>query len=96
MPALLPILVPLLTWFLRSLIARALVGAGLAVYTYNYSSDLMDKAISSVQGLYGSLPANILQVLSIAQIPQATSVILSAMSVSAVIKTAKVFIGKAS
>lgn len=96
MPALLPILIPLLTWFLRSLIIRAFIGAGLALVTYKYSDDLIDKAIQHVQGLWGTLPSNVMQLLSIACVPQAISVILSAMAVSAGIKTAKVAIGKAS
>ena len=44
-------------------------------------------------GLYGNFPANIVGVLGILKIPQALSVIMSAIGTAAFIKTSKVALG---
>lgn len=92
MPA---ILIPILAMFASSLIARMLLGAGLAVFTYNISDNLVEQAQQKMQGLFFNLPSDVFGLISILKIPQGLSVILSAMGIVAFIKTSKVFIGKA-
>lgn len=92
MPAL---LVTILSRFASSLIARMLLGAGLAVFTYNFVDDLVASAQSAMGDLLYSLPSDIIGLVSILKIPQGLSVIMSAMGFVAFMKTAKTFLGRA-
>ena len=93
-------LVRLLTWFagffVSSFIAKLLLGAGLAIFTYSKVDDLVAEAQNRMLGLYGSLPADVLGILGLLKIPQSISVVMSAMALAAFIKMSKTFIGKAS
>mgnify|MGYP003603164091 CR=1 FL=1 len=90
MPA---ILIKILTMFLGSVVAKVLLGAGLAVISYTFVNDLVAQAQSQMMNLYGGLPSDILGVLGILKIPQALSVIMSAIGTASFIKTAKIAIG---
>lgn len=90
MPA---ILITILTALVSSLIAKLLLGAGLAFVTYGFINDMVLSAQSEMMGLYGNLPSNIIGVLGILKIPQALSVIMSAIGTAAFIKTSKVALG---
>lgn len=91
MPA---ILITILTAFASSLVARLLLGAGLAFVSYTFINDLVAQAQNAVRGLLNNLPADILGILGILKIPQAISVVMSAMGIAAFIKSAKVFLGR--
>lgn len=93
MPA---VLIVILTSLVSSLIARMLLGAGLAIFTYNWIQNEITDAQSAVGSLLGSLPADVVGLIGLAKIPQALSVVMSAIGVAAFIKTSKIFIGKAS
>ena len=90
MPA---ILITILTAFANSLVAKMLLGAGLAFLSYTFVNDMVAAAQSEMMGLYGNLPSNIIGVLGILKIPQALSVIMSAIGTAAFIKTSKIAIG---
>ena len=90
MPA---ILIKILTMFLGSVVAKVLLGAGLAVISYTFVNDLVAQAQTQMMNLYGGLPSDILGVLGILKIPQALSVIMSAIGTASSIKTAKIAIG---
>lgn len=90
MPA---VLIMILTAFASSLVAKLLLGAGLAFLSYSFVNDMVLSAQSQMIGLYGNLPANIVGVLGILKIPQALSVIMSAIGTAAFIKTSKVALG---
>ena len=90
MPA---ILITILTAFASSLIAKMLLGAGLAFLSYTFVNDMVAAAQAEMMGLYGNLPSNIIGVLGILKIPQALSVIMSAIGTAAFIKTSKIAIG---
>jgi len=90
MPA---ILITILTAFASSLIAKMLLGAGLAFLSYTFVNDMVAAAQAEMMGLYGNLPSNIIGVLGILKIPQALSVIMSAIGTAAFIKTSKVALG---
>lgn len=90
MPA---ILITILTAFASSLVAKMLLGAGLAFLSYTFVNDMVIAAQAEMMGLYGNLPSNIIGVLGILKIPQALSVIMSAIGTAAFIKTSKIAIG---
>lgn len=90
MPA---VLIMILTAFASSLVAKLLLGAGLAFLSYSFVNDMVLSAQSQMIGLYGNLPSNIVGVLGILKIPQALSVIMSAIGTAAFIKTSKVALG---
>jgi hypothetical protein len=90
MPA---ILITILTAFASSLIAKMLLGAGLAFLSYTFVNDMVAAAQAEMMGLYGNLPSNIIGVLGILKIPQALSVIMSSIGTAAFIKTSKVALG---
>ena len=91
MPA---ILVTILTAFASKLVARMMIGAGIVFLSYTYTNDLVAQAQAAMQGLYSNIPANIMGVLGILKIPQALSVIMSAIGTAAFIKSSKLAIGK--
>ena len=90
MPA---ILIKILTMFLGSVVAKVLLGAGLAFVSYTFVNDLVAQAQTQMMNLYGGLPSDILGVLGILKIPQALSVIMSAIGTASFIKTSKIAIG---
>lgn len=83
-------------YFVSSLIAKLLLGAGLAFVSYTFINDLVAEAQTRMLGLYGNLPSDIIGVLGLLKIPQALSVVMSAIGISAFIKSAKVALGKSS
>ena len=90
MPA---IIIGIITALLSSIVAKVLLGAGLAFVSYTFVNDLVAQAQSQMMNLYGGLPSDILGVLGILKIPQSLSVIMSAIGTASFIKTAKIAIG---
>ena len=90
MPA---VIIAILTAFLSSLVAKVLLGAGLAFLSYTWMNDLVAQAQTQMLGLYGGLPADIVGVLGILKIPQSLSVVMSAVATAAFIKTSKIALG---
>lgn len=88
-------IIQILMAFAGSLVARLLLGASLALFTYDFVDDLVTQAQHEMQGLLGSLPSDILGLVSLLKIPQSLSVVMSALGIAAFIKTAKVYLGKA-
>ncbi|RZG42754.1 DUF2523 family protein [Acinetobacter wuhouensis] len=88
----------LLAWFagylISSLIMRLLVGAGLSVLSFYFVNDLMNTAEEMIKNSILGLPTVALGFIRLYQIDRCISVILSALSLAAYIKTAKVFIGR--
>ncbi|QIZ61741.1 DUF2523 domain-containing protein [Acinetobacter indicus] len=91
MPA---ILVTILAAFASSLVAKLLLGAGLAFVSYTFINDMVSAAQAEMMGLYGNLPSNIIGVLGLLKIPQALSVLMSAIGTAAFIKSSKLALGK--
>lgn len=90
MPA---VLIAILTAFASSLVARLLLGAGLAFFTYNWIDGVVLDIQLEISHLFNGLPADLFGLVSIMKIPQAISVVVSALGVAAFIKTSKVFLG---
>lgn len=89
------ILIVILTAFASSLVAKLMLGAGLAFLSYTWINDLVLQAQNEMLGLYSNIPADIMGVLGILKIPQALSIIMSAMGTAAFIKSSKIALGKA-
>lgn len=92
MPAL---LITILTAFASSLVPKLLLGAGLAFVSYTFINDLVMQAQNAMLGLYNNVPADIMGIMGILKIPQALSVIMSAIGTAAFIKSSKLALGKA-
>jgi hypothetical protein len=88
------ILIVILTAFASSLVAKLMLGAGLAFLSYTWINDLVLQAQNAMLGLYSNIPANLVGVLGILKIPQALSVVMSAIGTAAFIKSSKLAIGK--
>lgn len=88
------LIIPILVAFASSLIARMLLGAGLAFFTYTWISDQVANAQQEMMGLFNNIPADLLGLISILKIPQGVSVVMSSMGIVAFIKAAKVYLGR--
>lgn len=89
------LLIFILTSFASSLIAKMMLGAGLAFLSYTWINDLVSQAQNQMLGLYSNIPADIVGILGILKIPQSLSVIMSAIGTAAFIKSSKLALGKA-
>lgn len=89
------LLITILAAFASSLVAKLLLGAGLAFISYTFINDLVMQAQNVMLGLYNNVPADIVGIMGILKIPQALSVIMSAIGTAAFIKSSKLALGKA-
>ena len=89
------LLIWILASFASSLVAKLLLGAGLAFISYTFINDLVMQAQNAMLGLYNNVPADIVGIMGILKIPQALSVIMSAIGTAAFIKSSKLALGKA-
>jgi len=90
----------LLGWFagflISSLIMRVFVMTGLSIVTFYFVNDLVNTAQAQIQSAFYGLPADVLSFLRLYQFDKAISVVMSALTIAAYIKTAKVFVGRSS
>ena len=89
------LLITILAAFASSLVAKLLLGAGLAFVSYTFINDLVMQAQNAMLGLYNNVPADIMGIMGILKIPQGLSVIMSAIGIAAFIKSSKLALGKA-
>lgn len=93
-----PALGGLLAWFagylISSMIVRLFVSAGLSVVSLVFVNDLVDQAKNAVQGAMYNLPADALAFMQLWKITDGLSIVFSAFTIAAYIKTVKVIIGK--
>lgn len=89
------LLITILAAFASSLVAKLLLGAGLAFISYTFINDIVMQAQNAMLGLYNNVPADIVGIMGILKIPQALSVIMSAIGTAAFIKSSKLALGKA-
>lgn len=90
MPA---ILVTIGVYIISSVIAKILVAMGIGVFTYYGLLALVQELIAQVQSAFAGLPAQVSQVLSIAGIPEALSILCSAFLTRASIQAIQTFFG---
>lgn len=89
-----PALAPFVSLLISSLIFRLFIATGLSVVTFYFINDLVSQAKIQIQNAFYGLPADVLAFVQLYKIDQAVSVILSAYTIAAMIKTAKIAIGK--
>lgn len=89
------ILIVILISFASSLVAKLMLGAGLTFLSYTIINDLVLQAQGAMSGLLNNIPSDILGILGILKIPQALSIIMSAIGTAAFIKSSKIALGKA-
>lgn len=92
MPA---VLIAIATLIARHLIARLLIGAGLAVISFTFINGLCAKLENALQGYLYSIPSDFLYIIQALKFDFYLSVVISAYSLAISIKSAKVFFGKA-
>ena len=91
MPAL---LIRILVWFASGLIARVLLGAGLGIFTFTFLNDIMSNLKNAILNAMQGFPADITQILGLLQVDFYISIILSALTMAAFIKSSKLALGK--
>lgn len=86
----------LLVWILAGAVARILAGAGLALGTYSILSDLLDSFLALLTSSLNGISSGFANLLWLAGVGEAISIVGSALVAVAAINSARVFIGGAS
>lgn len=86
----------LLIWILAGAVARVLAGAGLAIGTYSILGDLLDNFLSMLTSSLNGVTGGFANLLWLAGVGDAISIVGSALVAVAAINSARVFIGGAS
>lgn len=84
----------LLVWVLAGAVARVLAGAGLAIGTYTILSDLLDSFLALLTSSLNGISSGFSNLLWIAGVGEAISIVGSALIAVAAINSARVFIGQ--
>ena len=90
MPA---VLVTIGVYIISSVIAKLLLALGIGLFTYYGLYTLVQQLLQQVQIAFGGLPIQVSQILSIAGIPEALSIIGSGALTWAAVKSMQVFFG---
>lgn len=90
MPA---VLVTIGIYIISSVIARLFLALGIGMFTYYGLYNLVETLLAQAQSLFSSLPPQVFQLLSLGGIPEALSIICSAVLTRAAIMAIQVFFG---
>lgn len=83
----------ILVWALSSFLVKIFATLGIAIFTYKGLYALVDGFIDSIQPLMSGLPEVMLNFLALAGVPEALSIVVSALLTRAAINAAKAFVG---
>lgn len=78
---------------LGSFLLRLTTTIGIGIFTYKGLMHLINQLLNQLQPLFNQLPASVLSILSIAGVPEALSILASAMLTRAAINSARAFVG---
>lgn len=78
---------------LSSFVLKLFTTIGIGVFTYQGLSALINELLDMIQPLFSQLPAGILSLLALAGVPEALSIIASALLTRAAINAAKAWVG---
>lgn len=78
---------------LSSFVLKLFTSIGIAVFTYVGLNSLINEMLDLIQPTAGTIPANVLDIMALAGIPQGLTVITSALLTRAAINAAQAFIG---
>jgi len=87
------LLVLAISWALSSFLLKLFTTLGIGIFTYIGLSELVDGFLSLIQPMMSGLPSYLLNLLAIAGVPEALSLICSALLTRAAIQSAKAFVG---
>ena len=87
------VLGPIIAWALGSFVLRLFTTLGIGVFTYFGLESLVSNTINAIQPALSSVPSGVIELLAIAGVPEALSVITSAALTAAAIKSASAFVG---
>lgn len=80
-------------WVISSVIVKLFLALGIGLFTYYGLYELIQQLLSQVQAAMSSLPSAVFQLVSLAGIPQALSIIGSAVLTRASINAIQTFFG---
>lgn len=86
-------LVAVISWALSTWLLKLSATLGIAVFTYKSLYSLVESGLDLIQPMLSQLPSSILNLLAIAGVPEAMSLIASALLTRAAINSAKAFVG---
>lgn len=86
----------LLVWVLAGAVARVLAGAGLAIGTYSLLSSMLDAFLSLLTTSLNGITSGFSNLLWLAGVGDAISIVGSALVAVAAINSARVFLGVSS
>ncbi|MCH7333807.1 DUF2523 family protein [Acinetobacter modestus] len=89
------LIIPLLGFLARYLIARALVGAGLTVITYTVLNTFVQQLKDMLQGYLYDIPSQFFFIIQLLRFDFYLSTITSCYMIAMSIKAARTMIGKA-
>lgn len=80
-------------WVLSSVIARLIAASGLGFFTYTQVDKYIEKLMDYMTQYLTDLPLVFLQLMRLAEVDSAMSIIFSAMLTSIAVKVGMVFLG---
>lgn len=87
------LLAAVIAYALSSFVIKLFATLGIGFFTYTSIQSLIDTGLNHVDSFMHQLPASILQLLSLAGVDTALSVVGSALVTAASLKAAKIFVG---
>ena len=91
--ALPPIMLKIIGFALGSFVLRLFTGLGIGIITYQGFEAFLEAFLGHLEPLFHELPAAMVNILAMAGVPEALSIVTSAMLSRAAIKSAAVFFG---
>lgn len=88
------LLIKVLIWFATGLAARILISLGIGIFTFAFLQNLQSNIQQNIMTFLNGLPADILGIMGIIGVDMYISIVLSALTISAYLKSVKIFIGK--
>lgn len=82
-----------LIWVLSSFLLKLFATLGIAIFTYKGLYALVEGLINQIQPMMSGLPEVMLNILAIAGVPEALTIVVSALLTRAAINAAKAFVG---
>ena len=80
-------------WVISSVIAKVFIALGIGLFSYYGLYALVEQLLNQVSALLNGLPAEVFQLISLAGIPEALSIIGSAVLTRAALNSVQVFFG---
>lgn len=86
-------LIIIISYALGSFVLRMFAALGIGIFTYKGLYSLVEGLLDLIEPTLSQLPSSILDILSIAGVPEGLSIITSAVLTRAAIKSVSTFIG---